>query len=81
MRSRPRQYRDYVDAVVDRDVADMMPIQKPDALRLLIDRMAVRTAQEINTSEMAKLSKLKRETVEQYLNILMRLSMVSKLRA
>ena len=58
-----------------------MPIQKPDALRLLIDRMAVRTAQEINTSEMAKLSKLKRETVEQYLNILMRLSMVSKLRA
>ena len=67
--------------MVDRDVADIMPIQKPDALRLLIDRMAVRTAQEINTSKMARLSKLKRETVEQYLNILMRLSMVSKLRA
>ncbi|WP_299681616.1 ATP-binding protein [uncultured Roseobacter sp.] len=81
LRSRQRQYRDYVDAVVDRDVADIMPIRKPDALRLLIDQMAARTAQEINTSEMAKLTKLKRETVDQYLDILMRLSMVSKLGA
>jgi uncharacterized protein len=81
LRSRQRQYRDYVDAVVDRDVADIMPIRKPDALRFLIDQMATRTAQEINTSELAKLAKLKRETVEQYLDILMRLSMVTKLSA
>ncbi|MDU9004475.1 MULTISPECIES: ATP-binding protein [Sedimentitalea] len=81
LRPRQRQYRDYVDAVVDRDVADVMPIRKPDALRILIDQMAVRTAQEINTSELAKLAKLKRETVDQYLDILMRLSMVSKLSA
>lgn len=81
LRSRQRQYRDYVDAVVDRDVADIMPIRKPDALRFLIDQMAARTAQEINTSELAKLAKLKRETVDQYLDILMRLSMVTKLSA
>ncbi|WP_299631758.1 ATP-binding protein [uncultured Roseobacter sp.] len=81
LRPRQRQYRDYVDAVVDRDVADIMPIRKPDALRFLIDQMAARTAQEINTSELAKLAKLKRETVDQYLDILMRLSMVSKLSA
>ncbi|MFG5379924.1 ATP-binding protein [Yoonia sp. R2-816] len=81
LRSRQRQYRDYVDAVVDRDVADIMPIRKPDALRFLIDQMAARTAQEINTSELSKLAKLKRETVDQYLDILMRLSMVSKLSA
>lgn len=80
-RSRQRQYRDYVDAVVDRDVADIMPIRKPDALRFLIDQMAARTAQEINTSELAKLAKLKRETVDQYLDILMRLSTVTKLSA
>jgi predicted AAA+ superfamily ATPase len=80
-RSRQRQYRDYIDAVVDRDVADVMPVRKPDALRFLIDQMAARTAQEINTSELAKLAKLKRETVDQYLNILMRLSMVTKLSA
>lgn len=80
-RSRQRQYRDYIDAVVDRDVADVMPVRKPDALRFLIDQMAARTAQEINTSELAKLAKLKRETVDQYLDILMRLSMVTKLGA
>lgn len=81
LRSRQRQYRDYVDAVVDRDVADILPIRKPDALRFLIDQMAARTAQELNTSELAKLAKLKRETVDQYLDILMRLSMVTKLSA
>lgn len=81
LRSRQRQYRDYIDAVVDRDVADVMPVRKPDALRFLIDQMASRTAQEINTSELAKLARLKRETVDQYLDILMRLSMVTKLSA
>jgi uncharacterized protein len=81
VRSRQRQYRDYIDAVVDRDVADVMPVRKPDALRFLIVQMASRTAQEINTSELAKLAKLKRETVDQYLDILMRLSMVTKLSA
>ncbi len=80
-RSRQRQYRNYIDAVVDRDVADVMEVRKPDALRFLIDQMAARTAQEINTSQLAKLAKLKRETVDQYLNILMRLSMVTKLGA
>ena len=50
---RQRQYRDYIDAVVDRDVADVMPVRKPDAFRFLIDQMAARTAQEINTSELA----------------------------
>ncbi|MEL6227376.1 MAG: ATP-binding protein [Pseudomonadota bacterium] len=81
LRSRQRQYRDYIDAVVDRDVADVVPVRKPDALRFLIDQMATRTAQEINISELSKLAKLKRETVDQYLDILMRLSMVTKLSA
>lgn len=70
LRSRQRQYRDYMDAVVDRDVADVMQVRKPDALWFLIDQRAARTAQEINTSELAKLAKLKRETVDQYLDIL-----------
>lgn len=81
LRPRQRQYRDYIDAVVDRDVADLMPVRKPDALRILIDQMASRTAQEINTSELAKLTKLQRVTVDQYLDILIRLSMITKLGA
>lgn len=81
IRSRQRQYRDYIDAVVERDVADIMPVRKPDALRILIDQMAARTAHEINVSDLAKQTKLQRITVEQYLDILMRLSMLTKLGA
>lgn len=81
LRSRQRQYRDYIDAVVERDVADITPVRKPDALRILIDQMAARSAQEINVSELAKLTKLQRVTVEQYLDILIRLSMLTKLGA
>jgi len=81
LRSRQRSYRDYIDAVVERDVADITPIRKPDALRVLIDQLATRTAQEINTSELAKLTKLQRVTVDQYLDVLMRLSMLTKLGA
>lgn len=81
LRSRQRHYRDYIDAVVERDVADITPVRKPDALRILIDQMAVRTGQEINTSELSKLTKLQRPTVDQYLDILTRLSMITKLGA
>ena len=80
-RQRQRQYRDYIDAVVERDVADVLPIRKPDALRRLIDQMAARTAQEFNISELSKLTKLQRVTVDQYVDVLMRLSMITKLGA
>ncbi|MYA87567.1 MAG: ATP-binding protein [Boseongicola sp. SB0662_bin_57] len=80
-RLRQRQYRDYVDAVVDRDVADILPVRKPDALRILIDQMAARTAQETSMSELARLIRLQRVTVEQYLDVLTRLSMVTRLGA
>ncbi len=80
-RSRQRLYRDYVDAVVDRDVADILKIRKTDKLRMLIDQMAVRTGAEVNVSELSKLLGIKRETVDQYLDVLMRLSLVIKLGA
>ena len=78
LRSRQRQYRDYIDAVVERDVADITPVRKPDSLRILIDQMAARTAQETGTSVLARLTKLQRVTVDQYLDILTRLSMITK---
>jgi len=81
IRSRQRQYRDYIDAVVDRDVADIFPIRKTDVLRRLIDQMAARTGTEINIAELCKILQIRRETVEQYLDVLIRLSMVIKLGA
>lgn len=79
--SRQPQCRDYIDAVVERDVGDINLVRKPDGLRILIDQMAARSAQEINISELAKLSRLQPVTVEQYLDILIRLSMPIKLGA
>lgn len=81
LRPRQRQYRDYVDSVVDRDVADILRIRKTDALRRLIDQMAARTGQELNIAELCKLLQIRRETVEQYLDVLLRLSMLVKLGA
>ena len=78
---RQKQYRDYVDAVVDRDVADILRVRKTDRLRLLIDQMAARSGQELNITGIAKLLGIKRETVDQYLDVLMRLSLVLKLGA
>jgi len=50
IKPRQKQYGAYVDTVVDRDVADVLRIRKTDALRRLIDQMAVRTSAEINIS-------------------------------
>lgn len=75
-RPRQRRYRDCIDAVVDRDVADILRIRKTDALRRLIDQMAVRTAAEINIAEMCELIGVQRPTLEQYLDVLIRLSIV-----
>lgn len=80
-RARQRRYRDYVDAVVDRDVADILKIRKSDAMRRLIDQMAVRTANELNVLDLAGTIGIKRETTETYLDVLTRLSLISRLGA
>ncbi|MEI7610887.1 MAG: ATP-binding protein [Rhodospirillaceae bacterium] len=78
-RARSNRYRDYVDAIVDRDVADLLKIRKTDAMRRLIEQLAVRTANELNVQDLCNAVSLKRDTVEQYLDILTRLSLVTRL--
>jgi len=80
-RPRSRRYRDYVDAIVDRDVADILRIRKTDALRRLIDQMAVRTASELNLAKLSDLIGIQRPTLEQYMDVLSRLSITSRLGA
>ena len=80
-RQRNRQYQSYVDAVVDRDVADILRIRKTDALRRLIDQLATRTACETNTATLSRLIGIERPTVEEYMDVLIRLSMILKLPA
>lgn len=81
IRRRQRICRGYADTVADRDAADAAPLRKTDALRHLIDRLAVRTGSEINVAEMCELVGLRRPTVERYLDVLRRLSMVVRLGA
>jgi len=67
--------------VVDRDVADILRIRKTDALRKLIDQIAARTAEETNTTTLSRLIGVERKTIEDYMDVLMRLSMIVKLPA
>ena len=78
---RQEYYRDYVDAIIDRDVADILPVRKTDALRRLINQLAVRTAMELNLSEICELVGVQRNTLGQYLDVLSRLSVVGRLGA
>ena len=78
-RQRSRQYRSYIDTIVERDVADVVAIRKPDTLRRLIDQMAARTGAELNISSMASDLGIQRPTVEQYVYLLTKLSIVIRL--
>ena len=78
---RQKTYRSYIDSIVERDVADVAPVRKPDALRRLIDQLAVRTGMELNISELCDVVGLRRATVEQYTDVLMRLFVIRRLGA
>ena len=80
-RRRQKVYRDYVHTIVDRDVAHIVRVRKADALRRLIDQLAVRSASELNIAELCSLIGVQRSTVNQYLDVLLRLSLIVKLGA
>lgn len=80
-RTRRGLYRDIVDSVVDRDVADLLEIRKTDRLRRLIDQLAARTATTLNVTDLAGTVGLSRATVDAYLDVLIRLSLIYPLGA
>lgn len=80
-RARRVLYRDIVDSVVDRDVADLLEIRKTERLRRLIDQVAARTATTLNITDLAGTVGLSRATVDAYLDVLIRLSLILPLGA
>ena len=80
-RARQRRYRDYVDIIVDRDVADLLKIRKNDSMRRLIDQLAARTASEINLQDLPGKIGIQRPTLETYIDVLIRLSLMARLPA
>ena len=78
---RQEQYRDNINALVERDVADIVNIRKTDALGRLIEQMAARSATELNLGTLSNTVKIRRETAAHYLDVLLSLSVIVKLGA
>ena len=79
---RARQWhRQYINAIIQRDVKEIAAIRDADELSRLIGLLSHRTATLLNYSSLANELRMRRETAEKYLTILERLFLVRKLPA
>ncbi len=78
---RVHRYMSYLDSIVEHDVAPIVEVRKPDTLRRLIDQLAVRTAEELSIAALCKALGARKETVNDYIDILFRLGIVHRLGA
>lgn len=74
-------YRQYTNAIVQRDVEDIAAIQDKDSMLILIELLASRTASLLNISSLSKELGIDRSTVNKYLGVLERLFLVHQLPA
>ncbi|MBS9431879.1 ATP-binding protein [Photorhabdus hainanensis] len=80
--ARARQWhKQYLNAIIQRDVKDIAAIRDEDELLRLIKTLALRTGNLLNISGLAKGLGLQRETVDKYITILERLFLVRRLPA
>jgi len=80
-RRRSRWYRDYLEAIVQRDVRDLARIAALDALPRLLALAAGQTARLLNVSDLAGPFQLSRPTIRGYVTLLERLFLVDELPA
>ena len=78
---RVHRYMSYLDSIVERDVAPIAEVRKPDVLRRLIDQLAARTAEELSVAALCKSLAARKETVSVYIDILSKLGIVQRLGA
>ncbi|MCE8019266.1 ATP-binding protein [Halomonas sp. MCCC 1A11036] len=79
---RARQwYRQYLNAIIQRDVRDIASIQDEDGMLRLVELLAYRTANLLNVSTLGKELGMERGTVTKYLSILERLFLIQQLPA
>jgi predicted AAA+ superfamily ATPase len=72
-------HRDYVRALVERDVRDVARIREPRDLTRLLALLALRTGELLNIATLSNELDLRRETVEHYLAVCERLYLVRRL--
>jgi predicted AAA+ superfamily ATPase len=80
-RGRRTWARDYLDAVVQRDVRDLARIQRLDILPRLLELAAGQTARLVNVSEISGPFGVSRTTVREYLTLLRHVFLVEELPA
>lgn len=79
---RARQwFRQYLNAIIQRDVQDIANIRDGDELLRLLQLIALRTGNLINVSNLAQDTGLQRDTVGRYLSVLERLFLIRTLPA
>ena len=80
-RRRAAWYRDYLDAIVQRDVRDLARIGALDTVPRLLGAAAAQTARLINVSELAAPFSVSRPTIRDYLTLLQRVFLLEELPA
>lgn len=78
-RRRTAWYRDYIEALVQRDVRDLSRIHSLDALPRLLAVAATQTAQLFNASDLAAPFQLSRPTIADYVTLLERVFLLERL--
>jgi len=76
-RRRRTWYRDYVEAIVERDVRDLARISALDAMPRLLSLAAAQSARLLNVSEIAAPFQLTRPTIRDYLTLLERVFLLN----
>ncbi|MDR2875101.1 MAG: ATP-binding protein [Methylobacillus sp.] len=80
-RDRIARYHSYINSIVERDIAPIAAIRRPDTLRRLINQLAHRTAEELNVSSLCAALGAHKGTVDTYIDALTRLGIVHRLGA
>ncbi len=79
LRRRRAWYRDYIQALVERDVRDLARIRDLDALPRLLSFAAGQTARLLNVSDLAGPFQVSRPTIREYVTLLERIFLVEEL--
>ncbi len=78
-RRRAAWYRDYIETLVQRDVRDLARIRLLDALPRLLTLAAGQTARLLNVSDLASPFQLSRQTIRDYITLLIRVFLLEEL--
>ncbi len=80
-RDRMSRYESYVGSIVERDIAPVAEVRRPDTLRRLINQLAQRTGEELNVSSLCDALGARKETLTNYIDVLSRLGIIRRLGA